>query len=171
MKEEIIFVFEPGDIVLFQDFQDRFKNNIGMILRHKENGNYVILSNYNSVYRDIHPLWITDINNVESVRNEITTYYEEKITILQNQIRKPTQEEKEIEKIEKYNQLKKQILEAAKNMISSKDDCDFENKLKAISSLKHKFFRLNWNVCQILEKKTEELKERLEGRRILEIFR
>ena len=99
LKEEIIFVFEPGDIVLFQDFQDRFKNNIGMILRHKENGNYVILSNYNSVYRDIHPLWITDINNVESVRNEITTYYEEKITILQNQIRKPTQEEKEIDRM------------------------------------------------------------------------
>lgn len=54
LKEEIIFVFEPGDIVLFQDFQDRFKNNIGMILRHRENGNYVILCNYNSVYRDIH---------------------------------------------------------------------------------------------------------------------
>lgn len=94
MKEEIVFVFEPGDIVLFQNYQDRFKNNIGMILRHKENGNYVILSNYNAVYGDIQPSWITDIDNVGSVRNEIIAYYEEKITILQNQIRKPTQEEK-----------------------------------------------------------------------------
>lgn len=163
LKEEIIFVFEPGDIVLFQDFQDRFKNNIGMILRHKENGNYVILGNYNSVYRDIHPLWITDINNVESVRNEITTYYEEKITILQNQIRKPTQEEKEIEKIEKYNQLKKQILETAKNMISSKDDCDFESKLKAISSLKHEIFSIKLECVLNIRKENGRIKGKIRG--------
>lgn len=159
MKEEV--VFEPGDIVLFQNCQDRFKNNIGMILRHKENGNYVILSNYNSVYRDIQLSWITDIDNVESVRNEIIAYYEEKITILQNQIRKPTQEEKEIEKIEKYNQLKEQILETAKNMIGSKDDCDFENKLKAMSSLKHEIFSIKLECVSNIRKENGRIKGKI----------
>lgn len=32
--------FEPGDIILFQTQERNFKSNIGMILKHKENGNY-----------------------------------------------------------------------------------------------------------------------------------
>lgn len=70
--------FESGDIVLFQTGENGFKNNIGMILKHKENGNYAILSVYNSAYKDVIPSWIIPIGDVEKVRAEIVLHYDEK---------------------------------------------------------------------------------------------
>lgn len=169
MRKETVSIFEPGDVVLFQTGENGLKSNIGMILKHKENGNYAILSVYSSAYKDVKPSWIASVNDVENIRNEITSHYEENISELQSKIRKPTQEEKESEKVEKYDKLKKQIIATARNMIDYKDDCDFENKLKAIADMKREIFQLNWNVYQILEKKTEELSGRLEKKNLIEI--
>jgi len=150
--------FCPGDIILFQSEEVGFKSNIGMILRHKENGNYVILGLYNNVYKDIHHTWIVSIDNVDAVRNEIIAYYHEKITLLQCHIRKPTQEEKEAEKIEKYDMWKKQILATAKNMIDCKDDCDFENKLKAIAYMKREIFAIELECASNIRKENGRIK-------------
>lgn len=40
MRKETVSIFEPGDVVLFQTGENGLKSNIGMILKHKENGNY-----------------------------------------------------------------------------------------------------------------------------------
>lgn len=158
MKEKTISVFEPGDIVLFQTGENGFKSNIGMILKHKESGNYAILSVYNSAYKDIHPSWIVSVDDVENVRNKIVAHYEEKIADLQSQIRKPTQEEKEAEKVEKYDELKKQIIVTAKNMINCIDDCDFENKLKAIAEMKRKIFSIELECASDIRKENGRIK-------------
>lgn len=151
-------IFEPGDVVLFQTGENGLKSNIGMILKHKENGNYAILSNYNSAYKDVKPSWIVSVNDVEDIRNKITSYYERNISELQSQIRKPTQEEKESEKVEKYDELKKQIIATAKNMIDYKDDCDFENKLKAIADMKREIFSIELECASDIRKENERIK-------------
>ena len=71
MKKVKVNVFESGDVVLFQTGEKGFKNNIGMILKRKENGNYAILTVYNSSYKDVQPSWIVSISDVETIRNEI----------------------------------------------------------------------------------------------------
>lgn len=158
MKKEKINVFEPGDIVLFQTGENGFKNNIGMILKHKENGHYVVLTVYNNAYKDVQPSWITPINEVEAVRDEITSCYEDKIMLLQSQIRKVTQEEKDAERIEKYEDLKRQILGTAKNLINFKDDNDFENKLKAIADMKKMIFAIDLDCASDIRKENGRIK-------------
>lgn len=158
MKKVEVNMFEPGDIVLFQTGENGFKNNIGMILKRKENDNYAVLSVYNSAYKDVKPSWIVSISDVETIRNEIISNYEEKIAELQSQIRKVTQEEKDAERLEKYESLKKQILGTAKNLINYKDDDDFENKLKAISDMKRAIFSIDLDCASDIRKSNGRIK-------------
>lgn len=158
MKDIKVGIFELADIVLFQTGENGFKNNIGMILKHKENGNYAILSVHNSVYKDVSPSWINPISDVDNVRAEITLYYDEKISELQEQIKKVTQEEKDNEKIEKYESLKKQILSTANNLISYKDDDDFENKIKAIAQMKKAIFTIDLDCASDIRKENGRIK-------------
>lgn len=158
MKKKKIDVFESGDIVLFQTGENGFKDNIGMILKHKENGNYAVLSIHNSTYKDVQPSWIIPISEVETARNEIISHYEEKIIALQSQIRKATQEEKDAERVEKYESLKKQILGTAKNLVNYKDDDDFENKLKAISDMKRAIFAIDLDCTSDIRKENGRIK-------------
>lgn len=158
MKKVEINVFESGDIVLFQTDEKSFKNNIGMILKHKDNGNYAILSVCNSAYKDVSPSWIISIDDVEKARNEIISHYDKKIIELQSQIRKATQEEKDAEKLKKYENLKKQILETAKNLVNYKDDDDFENKLKAIADMKRAIFSIELECISDIRKENGKIK-------------
>lgn len=158
MKKVEVNVFESGDVVLLQTGENGFKNNIGMILKRQENGNYAVLSVYNSVYKEIKPSWIISISDVEAIRNEIISSYEEKIVELQSQIRKVTQEEKDAERLEKYESLKKQILGTAKNLINYKDDDDFENKLKAISDMKRAIFSIDLDCASDIRKANGRIK-------------
>lgn len=161
MEEKMMTTFEPGDIILFQTQERNFKSNIGMILKHKENGNYVVLSVYNSTCMDVQSSWIVSIDRAQSVRNEITAHCEEKIMELQSQIRKVTQEEKESERVKKYDELKKQILATAKHMIECKDDNDFENKLKAIADMKRKIFSIELECASDIRKENGRIKGKI----------
>ena len=158
MKKVEVDVFESGDIVLFQTGENGFKNNIGMVLKHKENGNYAVLSVHNSAYKDVQPSWIIPISEVETARNEIVSHYEEKIVALQSQIRKATQEEKDAERVEKYESLKKQILGTAKNLVNYKDDDDFENKLKSIADMKRAIFAIDLDCASDIRKENGRIK-------------
>lgn len=158
MKGIKVDVFEPTDIVLFQTGENGFKNNIGMILKHKENGNYAVLNVNSLIYKDISPLWITPLSNVEKVRTEIILHYDEKISELQSQVRKVTQEEKDNERIEKYESLKKQIIGTANNLISYKDDDDFEKKLKAIAQMKKAIFTIDLDCASDIRKENGRIK-------------
>lgn len=158
MKKVEVDVFESGDVVLFQTGENRFKNNIGMVLKRKENGNYAVLSVNNSAYKDVQPSWIIPISEVETARNAIISNYEEKIVALQSQIRKATQEEKDAERVEKYRSLKKQILGTAKNLVNYKDDDDFENKLKAIADMKRAIFAIDLDCASDIRKENGRIK-------------
>lgn len=158
MKEKIRSEFRPGDIVLFQTNGDCFKSDIGMILKLKENGNYVVLSENKCAYKNIEWSWIADVNKAKYIRNEIRNYYEYEIARLQDKIRKPTQEEKDAEKIEKYKKLKQQIIATAKNLITCKDDCDFENKLKAITDMKKEIFSIKLDCASDIRKENGKIK-------------
>ena len=158
MKKVEVDVFESGDIILFQNGENGFKNNIGMVLKHKENGNYAVLSVHNSAYKEVKPSWIIPISEVETARNEIISHYEEKIVALQSQIRKATQEEKDAERVEKYESIKKQILGTAKNLVNYKDDDDFENKLKAIADMKRAIFAIDLDCASDIRKANGRIK-------------
>lgn len=161
IKTVEVKVFEPGDIVVYQTGEDSLKSNIGMILKHKDNGNYALFSIYNSVYKDIQPSWINPISDVDKVRADIISHYEEKIIEQQSKIRKPTQEEKDAERVEKYEKLKKQIIATAKNLSEPKDDNDFENKLKAISNMKKSIFTIDLDCVSDIRKENGRIKYKI----------
>lgn len=79
--------FNSGDIILFS-IGEGLKTNIGMILKHKDNGNYVVLSQYSTAYKDIQPEWIDSIDNAENIRNEVKSYYDKLIAEKQILIKK-----------------------------------------------------------------------------------
>lgn len=136
-------LFECGEVVLFSTGENGMKSNIGMIIKYKEEADeYAVLSIYNSAYKSIRTVWIESVENVEKVRNSICKHWEEQIKEQEKLLRKPTQEEKNTEKIEKYEELKTQIKTVAKRLSESKDDADFENRLKAISKMKKNIFSI-----------------------------
>ena len=107
MRKEEIMVFEPGDVVLFQKDEKSFKNQIGIILKCKENSNYCLytltpMNTAAAVYADVKLEWISSLDKVDDIRNQIISKYEKEISELQSQIRKPTQEEKDTDKAEQY---------------------------------------------------------------------
>ena len=77
---------------------------------------------------------------------------------MKSQIRKATQEEKNAEKLEKYESLKKQILGTAKNLINHTDDDDFENKLKAIADMKRAIFSIDLDCASDIRKANGRIK-------------
>lgn len=161
MRKEETIVFEPGDVVLFQKDEKSFKNQIGIILKCKENGNYCLytLSPMNTaVYADVKLEWISSLDKVDDIRNQIITKYEKEISELQSQIRKPTQEEKDADKAEQYEDLKQQIINTAKNLVNYKDPEDFENKLKAIAEMKRAIFSIELECVSDIRKENGRIK-------------
>ena len=54
--------------------------------------------------------------------------------------------------------MKKQIIATAKNMINYKDDCDFENKLKAIADMKREIFSIELECASDIRKENGRIK-------------
>lgn len=161
MRKEETVVFEPGDVVLFQKDENSFKNQIGIILKCKENGNYCLYTlppMNTTVYEDIKPAWISSLDKVDVIRNQIIAKYEEEISELQSQIRKPTQEEKDADKAKQYEDLKQQIINTAKNLVNYKDSEDFENKLKAIAEMKKDIFSIELECVSDIRKENGRIK-------------
>ncbi len=144
-------MFDSGDVVLYST-GDGFRNNIGMILKQKENGDYAVLSVHNSAYKNIKPSWILSIENVDDVRNEIVSHYEYIIREKQALIHKPTRDEKDRERVLKYEELKREIMVVAKRLLLSIDDTDFENRLKAIADLKKNIFAIELDCVSEIRK-------------------
>lgn len=146
-----------GDVVLFST-GGGLKTNIGMVLKHKDNDNYVLLTTHHSAYKDIQPEWIAILDEAELVRKEITEQYLAEINNLQNKIRKVTCEEKELNRVEKYEKLKKEIKIVAKRLSESIDDIDFENRLKAITDMKKCIFSIELDCASDIRKANGKIK-------------
>lgn len=159
--------FNSGDIILFS-IGEGLKTNIGMILKHKDNGNYVVLSQYSTAYKDIQPEWIDSIDNAENIRNEVKSYYDKLIAEKQILIKKVTQEEKDADKEYQYRELQKEIKVVAKRLSESTDDVDFENRLKAISDMKKNIFSIELECVSQIRKANGKIKYEI---RELEMFK
>lgn len=134
--------FKIGSVVLYKVKEDGLQQNLGMVLKKKEDNTYVILSSKNSVQKEIKEEWVIAVENVEKVREEIKQHYDVKIAEIKKQLRVVTEEEKEIEKTEKYDKLKEQIMNTARHMLESDNNDTFENKLRAIADLKKALFSI-----------------------------
>lgn len=150
-------MYKCGDVVLFSTGDGR-KTNIGMILKYKDSDEYVVLSVHNSAYKNIKDEWIAPIEDIEFVRTEIIVYYNELIEEKQKLIRKPTQDEKDSEKIKKYEELKSQIKTIARRLSESTDDADFENRLKAIAEMKKNIFSIELECVSDIRKNNGRVK-------------
>ncbi len=146
-----------GDVIVFS-MGDGLKSNVGLILKHREDGNYVVLTSFNAAYKNIQPDWIAPLDQIETVRKEIIEKYAKEINELQGKIREVTNEEKNAEKIEKYQKLKDDIKVTAKRLSESTDDTDFENRLKAISDMKKCIFSIKLECVSDIRKENGKLK-------------
>lgn len=146
-----------GDVVLFST-GGGLKTNVGMVLKHKDNENYVLLTTHHSAYKDIQPEWIAGLDELELVREQIIEQYMAQINDLRNKIRKVTSEEKETCRIEKYEKLKKEIKIVAKRLSESIDDIDFENRLKAIADMKKCIFSIELDCASDIRKDNGKIK-------------
>ena len=138
-------MFNCGDMVLFST-DGLLKTSIGIVIKVKKDAEYAILTDYR-IYKNIKESWITSIEDVVSVRDEVLSYYSGQIIEKEKLIRKPTQEEKLAEKTLKYNQMEKRIITCAKRMIESKGNAEFECKLNEIYQLKKQLFSIKLDDC------------------------
>ena len=94
-------------------------------------------SMYNVPIDNIRPL-----SDKESIVNEINKHYNTKIADYEAKIKSVKRGDYKDELVNKYCNLRQEIINTAKHMIDSKDDEDFENKLKAICEKKRQLFAI-----------------------------
>ena len=140
-------MFKIGDKVLFSlggESQPAIKSNFGIILGISDDKYSVVAPGFGhtSIYKNIGSHRIEYLDNKSIVENEILGYYNKEINKYKIMLKKITQETKDAEKMNKYESLKTQIKTTAKNLYQSKDDFDFENKLKAICHLKKQLYTI-----------------------------
>lgn len=150
-----------GDIVLFSTGKDGNKTNIGMIIKHKEDGNYVVLSQYKSAYKNIEVECISTLEQIETVRKEVYGKFITGINELRSKIRRVTSEEKNTERVEKYQELKGEIMTCARRLSESTDDTDFENRLKAISDMRKCIFTIELDCVSDIRKENGRIKYKI----------
>lgn len=153
--------FEPGDIVLYRFPKDLPRGRVGVILAHKDDDTYSILSLSHRIIENRCPLEIFHISEIERFREEITRFYDIQISFLKIGIRKATQREKDEEKAKRYEELQKQILATARNLINYEDESDFENKLCAIAELKKELFSIELTCVSTIRKENGAIKRKI----------
>ena len=143
-NEDSIKLFECSG-VLFNISDDKYS-----ILKSSSGSNYI----YNVSISNIRPL-----SDRENIINEINTYYDNKVEKYQLQIKSVKRDFYNDEIVSKYNTLKEEILNTAKNMIiNTNDDEEFENKLKAICQKKKQLFAIECEGMNDARKHNGEIK-------------
>lgn len=144
--------FKVGDFVYFSTSNSddvKLFTDSGMIININNKIISILCSRYGaSVIYNLSKERVNPISNKEEIIKDINTYYDEKINNLQNQIKSMKRGDYEAEIVNKYNQLRQEIISTAKNMINTRDDEDFENKLKAICLKKKQLFEIE---CESLQ--------------------
>ncbi len=153
-----VATIEVGEIVLFKRYDDEPRCNTGVVFKEQENGRYMIYSWQKEICKGVPKPWILPIDEIETARQEIASYYNEKIETLRGQIREATQEEKDMYKVQKYQSLKQEILATAKSLINYKDADDFENKLEALAYKKKQIFSIRLECVSAIRKENGRIK-------------
>lgn len=158
--------YKIGDIVLFSlngnDEKVKLYKEVGLIIAiNNENICVFQLKRYGGA--TMHKIDINKIRHIcekESVVQEIKEYYNSKIKNNENMIKSIKRSDYKDEIINKYYDLKTQIINTAKNMceLNSDDDTSFENKLKAICQKKKELFSIKCEGLNDARKYNGEIK-------------
>lgn len=140
-------MFKVGDKVLFSlagENQPIIKSNLGVIISISNNKCTIVKVSELQVfiYTNIDYSKIEHLDNKDIVEREILNHFNKKIDEYRSKLKELTQDEKDDERMNKYESLKSQIKATAENLYESKDDFDFENKLKAICRLKKELYAI-----------------------------
>ena len=137
--------FKTGDFIYFslsdKDAEKLFTYS-GVIINLSPDRVSILNGSYtNSIYNvpldNIRPL-----SDKGKIVNEINKHYNIQIADYEAKIKSVKRGDYKDEIVEKYCDLKQEIINTAKHMIDSKDDEDFENKLKAICERKKEIFAI-----------------------------
>ena len=143
-------VLKIGDKVIFDIHSGKHPDAkglltcIGIIIEDNRDNIYHIM--YFDDYRiaivyDILCDFIIPLEDAEYERSRIEAKYEELINAEKNKLRTVSQEEKDKEKLERYESIKKRIIRNCEWLINRDlDDEDFVNRVKEIANLKKQLF-------------------------------
>ena len=136
--------FKTGDFIYYSinnKDEDKLFEDSGVIINFSNNDRVSVLNSYKTIYNialdNIRPL-----SNKEDIVNEIKEFYNKQIADYESKIKSVKRGDYEDEIVEKYCNLKQEIINTAKHMIEAKDDVDFENKLKAICEKKKQLYTI-----------------------------
>lgn len=152
-------MFKIGAKVLFSTGNERLKDKLGIIID-TEDCKYIVLNrsyNTNTIYSR-EKAHLEYLVNVETVRKDISDYYNSQIEELKTKLRKTTSEEKIQERVEKYENTKGMILKNCERIIICTDDDEFENRLKEINKLNKVLYTINLECSDIIRKENGKVK-------------
>lgn len=132
-----------GNIVYFTPSKDVRSVTIGITIDEFDD-KYTILecSDYTNTFCKVLKDNIRPISDKEAIIEEIKQYYDKEIDVLKSKIKSVTRTDYEDKIVEKYDKLKTEIKNTAKNMLEAEDDTDFEERLKAICQKKRQIFEI-----------------------------
>ena len=137
--------FKIGDFVYFSldnKNTDKLYKCSGIIINVSDNVASILDRAYNSTIYNIDFNNIRPVSDRENIIDEIYEFYNKQIINHESKIKSVKRGDYEDEIVEKYCNLKQEIINTAKHMIEAKDDEDFENKLKAICARKKEIFAI-----------------------------
>ena len=132
-----------GDIVLVNWYWDDYKGDDkelllvpAMLIRILNDNRYLVTYYSNNSYNIIVVKNIAPIEDIEIHRTRLSDYYDEKINTYKSKIRYVTNEDKDKEKVKKYEDVKHRLLNNCIRLLESVDDDELLNRAKEINNLK-----------------------------------
>ena len=139
-----------GDKVVFdlyngkQEYTRGLLTHLGVIIYDNKDNSYHVMyfddCRVNVAY-DVDCRYILPIEDVEYERTRIITKYESLVKEEKTKLKTVSQEEKDKQKVERYENIKQRIIRNCEWCINRDlDDVDFVNRVKEISNLKKQLF-------------------------------
>lgn len=168
--------FQVGDVVCFKYYSDY---DIGYILK-CANGNYLIFADkWCRPQKFIVKEELILPADKQLILKTINDEYDNKISDLNSQLQSIKRFDYQDEILEKYSNIKNQIINTCQNLIDDSDDViDFENKLKAICDKKKSLFSIKcdsvikakkhngaikWNIKELEQDRDRQINNILKG--------
>ena len=137
--------FKIGDFVYFSlsdKDAERLFTYSGLIVNISPNRFAILERSHSGIIYNISIDNVRPISDKEDILSEIKKFYNTQIVDYEAKIKSVKRGDYKDEIVETYCNLKQEIINTAKHMIDSKDDEDFENKLKAICARKKEIFAI-----------------------------
>jgi hypothetical protein len=153
--------YKTGDVVLFSlagENEVKLYNEVGVVI--KINEQYISIFKLHNSIRKVNIDNIRPFSDLDKCIKEIEDNYNDSISKYEAKIKSVKNSDYQKEYIDKYYNIKNQIINTAKNMIEidENNDDDFENKLKAICQKKKDLFSITCDGIDEARKHNGEMK-------------